>query len=152
MMPKWGYSVTGLDPEQTVKASGRELRVSHKIAREVCSTIKGMKLNEAKLFLQQVMLKKKPVPFKRFKKNVGHRRGLQKAYAGRFPKKAAQKILMVLESAEANAEDRGFEVEKLQIIHAAAYPGRKIKKYIPRAFGRGSPYFNTLCHVELVLE
>jgi len=76
-MPKWGYSITELDPERTVKASGREVRVSHKAAREVCNTIKGMMLSEAKEFLQQVMQKKKPVPFRRFKKKVGHRHGLE---------------------------------------------------------------------------
>jgi len=151
-MPKWGYAITDLDPERTVKASGRELRISHKAAREVCNTIKGMMLDEAKEFLQQVIAKKKPVPFRRFNKKVGHSRGLQKAFAGRYPVKAAQKILEVLENAEANAEYKDLDVEKLKIIHASAYPGAKIKKYIPRAFGRSSPRFETLCHVEIVLE
>ena len=151
-MPKWGYSVTGLDPDKTVKSSGRELRVSHKAAREVCKAVKGMNLDEAKDFLQQVILKKKPVPFRRFKKKAGHRRGLQKAYAGRYPIKAARKVLEVLEGAEANAEYRGLDMERLRIIHASAYPGMKIKRSIPRAFGRSSPRFETLCHIELVLE
>lgn len=151
-VPHWGYSATGLDPDRTVKASGRELRVSPKSAREVCNAIKGMRLEEAKNFLQQVTLKKEAVPFRRHKKKAGHRRGLQKAYAGKYPVKAAQNVLKVLESAEANAEYRGFDTERLRIIHAAAYPGAKIRKYIPRAFGRASPYFENLCHVELVLE
>ena len=151
-MPKWGYSITELDPDRTVKASGRELRVSPKHAREVCKTIKGMKLDQAKEYLQQVILKKKPVPFRRYKKNVGHRHGIEKAYAGRYPVKAAQKILKVVESAEVNAEYKGLDVERLRIIHASAYPGMKIKRYIERAFGRSSPRFETLCHVELVLE
>jgi large subunit ribosomal protein L22 len=151
-MPKWGYSVTELDPDRTVKASGRELRVSPKHAREVCKTIKGMKIDQAKEYLQQVVLKKKPVPFRRYKKNVGHRHGIEKASAGRYPVKAAQKILRVLESAEVNAEYKGLDVERLRIIHASAYPGMKIKRYIERAFGRSSPRFETLCHVELVLE
>jgi len=151
-MPEWGYSVLELDPEKTAKASGRELRVSHKTTREVCNTIKGMKLDQARNFLRQVILKKKPVPFRRHKKKVGHRHGLQKAYAGRYPVKAAQKILEVLESAEANAEYKGLDLERLRIIHASAYPGMKIKRYIPRAFGRATPRFETLCHVELVLE
>ena len=49
-MPKWGYSIIKemLDPEKTAKASGRELKVSHKAAREVCKAIKGMMLNDAK--------------------------------------------------------------------------------------------------------
>ena len=151
-MPKWGYSITELEPDRTVKASGRELRVSPKHAREVCKTIKGMKLDQAKEYLRQVVLKKKPVPFRRHKKKVGHRHGIEKAYAGRYPVKAAQKILKVLESAEVNAEYKGLDVERLRIIHASAYPGMKIKRYIERAFGRSSPRFETLCHVELVLE
>jgi large subunit ribosomal protein L22 len=151
-MPKWGYSITELEPDRTVKASGRELRVSPKHAREVCKTIKGMKLDQAKEYLRQVVLKKKPVPFRRHKKKVGHRHGIEKASAGRYPVKAAQKILRVLESAEVNAEYKGLDVERLRIIHASAYPGMKIKRYIERAFGRSSPRFETLCHVELVLE
>jgi len=151
-MPEWGYSVLELDPEKTAKASGRELRVSPKSTREVCNTIKGMKLDQARSFLRQVILKKKPVPFRRHTKKVGHRRGLQKAYAGRYPVKAAQKVLEVLENAEANAEYKGLDIERLRIIHASAYSGMKIKRYIPRAFGRATPRFETLCHVELVLE
>jgi len=150
-LPKWGYSIVGLDPDVTVKASGRELRISPKNAREVCAAIKGMKLDEAREFLEQVIRKKKAVPFKRFKKKLPHRRGLQKAFAGRYPVKAAEKILSVLESAEANATFKGFDTENLRIIHAAAYPGMKIKRYIPRAMGRATPRFETLCHVEIVL-
>ncbi len=151
-MPEWGYSVMGLDPEKTAKASGRELRVSPKSAREVCKTIKGMELDQARNFLRQVILKKKPIPFRRYKKKAGHRHGLQKAYAGRYPVKAAKKVLELLEGAEANAEYKGLDIERLRIIHASAYPGMKIKRYIQRAFGRSTPRFETLCHIELVLE
>lgn len=151
-MPNWGYSITGVDPDRTVKASGRELRVSPKKAREVCKAIKGMKLEEAKTFLQQVTLKRRAVPFRRHKKNVGHRRGFQKAYSGRYPVNAARRIIEVLENAEANAEYMGLGFEGLRIIHAAAYPGVKIRNYIPRAFGRATPYFKQLCHVEIILE
>jgi len=94
-VPKWGYSITKeeLDPEKTAKASGREVRVSHKHAREICKTIKGMMLTQAKQYLRDVTAKKKPVPFTRFKKKAGHRHGLEKTYAGRYPVKAAKQIL-----------------------------------------------------------
>jgi len=151
-MPKWGYSITEIDPDKTVKASGRELRVSPKHAREVCKAIKGMKLDQAKEYLRQVIAKKKPVPFRRYKKKMGHRHGMEKAFAGRYPVKAAQKILKVLEGAEANAEYKGLDLERLRIIHASAYPGMKIRRYVERAFGRASPHVETLCHIELVLE
>ncbi|HDM89161.1 MAG TPA: 50S ribosomal protein L22, partial [Candidatus Bathyarchaeota archaeon] len=78
-------------------------------------------------------------------------RGLQKAAAGGYPVKAAKKILAILESAEANANFKGLDTENLRIIHASAYPGTKLKRYIPRAFGRSTPRFETLCHVEIVL-
>ena len=149
-MPNWGYSVTNLDPSITAKASGRELRISPKAAREVCAAIKGMMLDDAKEFLRQVIAKKKPVPFRRYSKKLPHRRGL--AGAGRYPVKAARRILEVLESAEANADYKGLDLENLRVVHAAAYPGAKIRRYMPRAFGRATPRFETLCHVEIVLE
>jgi large subunit ribosomal protein L22 len=152
LMPKWGYSTMELDPDKTVKASGREIRISPKHAREVCKTIKGMKLDQAKEYLRDVMAKKKPVPLRRYNKKIGHRHGMQKVFAGRYPVNAAQKILKVLEGAEANAEFKGLDAEKLRIIHASAYRGMKIKRYIERAFGQSTPRFKTLCHVELVLE
>jgi large subunit ribosomal protein L22 len=151
-MPKWGYSTTPTNPDITVKASARELRVSPKHATEVCSTIKGMKLYQAKTYLQNVVAKRQPVPIRKHKKKIPHRRGLQKAYAGRYPVKAAQKVLQVLENAEANAEYKGLDTERLRIIYASAHPGMKIKRYIQRAFGRSTPRFKTLCHIELILE
>jgi large subunit ribosomal protein L22 len=153
-MPKWGYSIIAeeLDPEKTAKASGREIRVSHKAAREVCRAVKGMMLSNAKTYLRDVIEKKKPVPFRRYKKKVGHRTGLTKTFAGRYPVKTSQKILRVIEAAEANAENKGLDLDNLRILHAAAYPGIKIKRYTPRAHGRASPKYETTVHIEIVLE
>jgi large subunit ribosomal protein L22 len=153
-MPNWGYSIIEeeLDPEKTAKASGREIRVSHKHAREVCRTIKGMMLTNAKTYLRDVIDKKKAVPFRRHKKKLGHRHGIEKAFAGRYPVKTAQQVLRVVEAAEANAENKGLDVDRLRIFHAAAYPGMKIKRFTPRAHGRASPKYETTTHVEIVLE
>ena len=153
-MPNWGYSIMEeeLDPEKTAKASGREIRVSHKHAREVCKAIKGMMLDNAKNYLRDVMEKRKAVPFRRFKKKLGHRHGLDKVSAGRYPVKTAFNVLCVLEGAEANAENKGLDVDRLRIFHAAAYPGIKIKRYMPRAHGRASPKYQTTTHIEIVLD
>ena len=153
-MPNWGYSIMEeeLDPEKTAKASGREIRVSHKHAREVCKAIKGMMLDNAKNYLRDVMEKRKAVPFRRFKKKLGHRHGLDKVSAGRYPVKTAFHVLRVLEGAEANAENKGLDVDRLRIFHAAAYPGIKIKRYMPRAHGRASPKYQTTTHIEIVLD
>jgi len=152
-MPEWGYSITNLDPTKTVKAAGRELRVSHKAAREVCTAIKGKTLDQAKTYLNKVAAKKQPVPFRHHKKKLGHRHGTSPGtFAARYPIKTAQKILQVLEGAEANAEFKGLDLERLRIIHASAYPGMKLKRFQPRAFGRSSPRHQTVTHIELVLE
>ncbi|MBN1358330.1 50S ribosomal protein L22 [Candidatus Bathyarchaeota archaeon] len=153
-MPKWGYSIIEeeLDPEKTAKASGREIRVSHKAAREVCRAVKGMMLSNAKTYLRDVIDKKKAVPYRRYKKKVGHRSGIEKTFAGRYPVKTSQQILRVIEAAESNAENKGLDLDRLRVLHAAAYPGMKIKRYTPRAHGRASPKYETTVHVEIVLE
>jgi len=43
-MPSWKYSVQGLDPDKTAIASGRDIRIKPKVAREICHQLKGMKL------------------------------------------------------------------------------------------------------------
>ena len=151
-MPKWGYSTTPASPDITARASAREVRVSPKHATEVCRTIKGMRLEQAKTYLHKVIVKEEAVPIRKHKKKIPHRRGFQKAYAGRYPVNAAQKVLYVLENAEANAEYKGLDAERLKVIYASAHPGMKIRRYIPRAFGRSTPRFKTLCHIELILE
>lgn len=153
-MPKWGYSISeeDLDPEKTVKASAREIRVSHKAAREVCTTIEGMMLGKAKQYLSDVIDKRKPVPYRRFTKKLGHRRGVEKTFVGRYPIKTAKHVLRVLEGAEANAENKGLDVDRLQVFHAAASQGMKMKRFKPRAQGRSSPRNEILSHIEVVLK
>ena len=151
-MPKFGYSIAELDAERTAKASGRELRVSPKHAREVCNTVRGMPVTKAKRYLQNVLAKKQAVPFRRYVKKLGHRHGMQKTMVGKYPIKAAAEILKVIRSAEANAEYKGLDVDRLRIVHASAYPGMKLKRAIPRAFGRSSPKYKTLTHIEIAME
>ena len=149
-MPRWRYSVELEDEAKCVKASGRELDISPKHAREICRAIKNLTIEEAKRLLNDLIEKKRAIPFKRYYKGVGHRRELEGWPAGRYPVKAAQVILRVVENLEANAEFKGLDIERLRIIHAAAHRGRKVRKYVPRAFGRSTPSFDTLTHVELI--
>jgi large subunit ribosomal protein L22 len=153
-MPKWGYSIIEemLNVDKTAKASGRELKVSHKAAREVCKALKGMDLNLAKDYLRDVMVKKKPIPYTRYTKKLGHKGGMEHRCVGRFPIKAAEQILHVVQAAQANAENKGLDIDRLKIMHAAAYPGMKLKRYTPRAHGRASPKYDITTHVEIVLE
>jgi large subunit ribosomal protein L22 len=151
-MPSWKYSVKGLDPDRTAIASGRDLRISPKAAREICHYVKGMRLDKAKEALQEVVELKRPIPYRRHKKKVAHRRGAEGFDAGRFPQKAAGEVLKLLDSVEANAEFKGLYTDRLKIIHIMAHRARVIRNYIPRAFGRSSPYFNHLTHIEVAVE
>lgn len=151
-MPNFKYSVFGLDPARTAKASGRDIRISSKHAREVCNSIKGKMLFEAKEFLEAVAEMKQMVPYKRYRKHRAHHKGLHKWYTGGYPIKAARAILKVLDNVEGNATYKGLDTDSLRIIHAAAQRGRIIKRFMPRAFGRTSPKYKILTHVEIVVE
>jgi len=144
--------VIGLDPDKTAMASGRDLRISPKAAREICQAIRRMNLNDARNYLQDVIDMKRPIAYRHYKKKVSHRRGIEGFYAGRYPVKAASEMIKVLDSVEANAIFKGLDLESVKIVHVAAQRARKIKGYIPRAFGTSSPKNNLLCHVELVVE
>ena len=149
-MPTFGYSVHGYNPVVHVRASLREVDVSPKEAREVCAAIKGLPLAKAREILNDVVELRRPIPFRRYSKKVGHKAGLQGYYAGRYPIKVAKAVLKLLDSLEANAEYRGLDTSRLKLIHAAAYPGRRLRRYVPRAFGRATPKDKVLVHIEVV--
>jgi len=152
-MPKLGYSYNKkIDEDRTVKATGKELRISHKDSVEICREIKGKRLGYAKQFLEEVIDIKRAVPYRRFNKGIAHRRGLSNAFAGAYPKKAATYILKLLKDSEANAEFKGLDIERLFIKHIQAKRGRVIKGFIPRAMGRATPHNTTTTHIEVFLD
>ena len=87
-MPSWKYSVQGLDPDKTAIASGRDIRVKPKVAREICHRIKGMKLEDAKDYLEKVAALEQAVPYYRYRGKVPHRKQLEGHDSGRYPEKA----------------------------------------------------------------
>lgn len=147
---KAGYTQEA-DPEKTAKAIGRELPISPKHAREICKAIKGMSLEDAKKYLEDVITKKRAIPFKRYNSSVGHRKG--KGFGpGRYPKKSAQAILKTINHAEANAEYGGLDTENMYIKHIAAHPGRTWEGYMPRAHGRWTQKNQQTVNIEVILE
>jgi large subunit ribosomal protein L22 len=154
-MPNWGYAFTEqkYDADRLAKASGRDIRIKPKDSREICAVIKGMRVDQAKTFLEKVIKLEQSVPFRRHKKKTAHRHDLKqfKWYAGKYPQKAAARIYEILASVESNAEYKGLDIDLCRIIHAATHRGRIIKRYIPRARGRSTAKFKHLSHVELVI-
>lgn len=151
-MPRFKYAVYGLDPDRTAIASGRDLDISPKAAREICRELIGRYLDQAVAYLEGVRTKEEVVPYRRYKKKVGHKQGSRQWPVGRYPVKAAGEILKVLRNAENNAEFKGLDISRLRVIHACAHEGRKTKRFFTRAFGRTSPKIRQTVHVEIAVE
>jgi large subunit ribosomal protein L22 len=146
---KYAYNVE--DDSKKARAMGKSLKISPKHAVEICRELRGLGLESAKNYLDEVILMKKAVPFKRHNKKVGHRKGLKNWPSGRYPVKAATHILKILENAEANAEYKGMDNENLIIEHISSHRGFIIRGGIPRAFGRVTPFNTPTTHVQIVL-
>jgi len=118
--------------EKIAIAKGVNLPIKFKHAREIANAImeRGMMLKEAINYLKRVMRKEAAVPFKRYKKNVGHRKELHdwKWVAGRYPYKASYYVLKVLENALNNARNKGLNEDNLKILLIAAHKGRIIRR------------------------
>ena len=91
---------------KTVSAELIGARISLKHSIILCKKLKGMKLNKAKRFLQNLIDKKESID-------------------GKYYTKASRILLKLLESGEANATQKNLNVEKLYIQLAKADKGRK---------------------------
>ncbi|MEZ0290467.1 MAG: 50S ribosomal protein L22 [Sulfolobales archaeon] len=157
MPSKWIYPEIA-DEEKTAKALGRELPISFKESEEIAKVIKGMRLDEAIKYLENVVQLREPVPMTRHNKQLSHHSGVAEKFpkwrvpVGRYPVKAARYILRVLRNARNNAENKGLDPEKLVIVHAAAHRGRYLKRYMPRAFARATPKFRSYTNFEIVVR
>jgi large subunit ribosomal protein L22 len=148
MHMKLNYSIEP-EPEKTSKALGKELHISKKHAHEIASAIKGMKLNKARGFLENVSELKQAVPYKRFTRNIPHRKGM---CTGRYPQKAAKEFLKVLKNVESNATYKGLDPENMRITHIATKKGHTYMGQFRRAQGRASPKNHETVSVEMILE
>lgn len=108
---------------------GRSLPISTRFSVEICDSIRNKNLGKAKRILDDVINMKRPLVFKRFHMDLGHKPGFP---AARYPVKASKVFLNLLDSLESNAESKGLDVNNLVISFAKAdkaerrlRPGRK---------------------------
>ncbi len=148
MHMKLNYSIQP-ESEKTSKSIGKELHISRKHAHEISSAIKGMKVEAARGFLENVSALKQAVPYRRFTRNVPHRKGM---CTGRYPQKAAKEFLKVLTNAESNAKYKGLDSENMRISHVATKKGHTFRGRFPRAQGRATPKDHETVSVEMILE
>lgn len=134
MLMKLKYSTQVKGP----KAMGRGLDISPKRAKEVADAIRGMEVAGAKRFLEDVIEKKRPVPYRKFNRKISHQKSIG---SGAYPVKTAEAFLKVLKNAESNSES-----EKLMVSHVSANRGRP-----QRGRRKGSPSNTQITHLQMVL-
>ncbi|AQL43548.1 50S ribosomal protein L22 [Halorientalis sp. IM1011] len=140
------------DPDTTAKAMLRERQMSHKHSKAIAREIKGMTADEATEYLEAVVNEEQSVPFKSHNSGVGHRNDIDGWDAGRFPEKASEAFLDLLENAVGNADNQGFDGESMEIIHVAAHKVGETRGRKPRAMGRATEWNSPEVDVELILE
>jgi large subunit ribosomal protein L22 len=145
------YSVDA-DPDTTAKAMLRERHISHKHSKAIAREIKGKTASDAIEYLEAVVEGTQSVPFRQHNSGVGHRKDVDGWDAGRFPEKASEAFLDLLNNAISNAEYDGFEGEEMEIMHVAAHKVGESQGRKPRAMGRASPWNTPEVDVELILE
>ncbi|WP_435175863.1 50S ribosomal protein L22 [Halorussus sp. AFM4] len=145
------YSVE-TDPDTTAKGMLRERHMSHKHSKAIAREIKGMTAAEATEYLEAVVDGERSVPFKSHNSGVGHRSDIDGWDAGRFPEKASEAFLDLIENVVNNADEQGFDGESMEIMHVAAHKVGEVQGRKPRAMGRASAWNTPEVDVELVLE
>lgn len=139
------YSIKGINEDHSAKAIGRSLPISTKQSVEVCSFIRNRNLQKAKGILAEVVGKKRPVPYKRYNRSMGHKPGNMSV--GRYPVNTCKHILALLESVEANAQSKGLNTANLAIVHICP---QKASKQVHYGRQRGTIMKRT--HIEVVVE
>ncbi len=137
------------DKKKSARATSVDTPISPRDALEIVRTVKGMKLESAKDYLERVISKKSAVPYRKFLDSVSHKRGVG---PGRYPIKAAKYILETINNAENNAEFKELDSEKLVIKSAVAQPASPIKYYTYKAFGSSGKFYRERVHIQIILE
>ena len=125
--------------------------MSHKHSKAIAREIKGKTAADAVSYLEAVIAGERSVPFRQHNSGVGHRKDIDGWDAGRFPEKASEAFLDLLENAIGNADHQGFDGEEMEILHVAAHKVGENEGRKPRAMGRASPWNTPEVDVELIL-
>jgi large subunit ribosomal protein L22 len=143
-----GYTYRDEPGVNVARARGVELHISPKKTYEVLNAIRGLSVDRARTLLEDVVLLKRAVPFRRYNQETAHHTSTG---PGRYPKKVATQVLQVLENAAENAEYEGLDADRLFVRVAACARGQIRKASMPRAHGRATAWNEQTTNVEIVL-
>ncbi len=139
-----GFVFTNYEREHMARTIGVSLPISFKQSVEICRFIKNKNVNYAKKILQKVIDKELPVPFTRYNWDLGHKKKIGPA---RYPKKASEEFIKLIENVEANAQFKGLNTSNLFIAHTSAHKSGKVWHY-----GRKTRRKMKRTNIEIVVE
>lgn len=107
----------------TVKASAKGVRISPRKVGVVAALVRGRSVEDAVTILSHT------------------------------PRRSAQPVRKLIESAKANAENNhDLKPETLVISHISVTPGPRLKRYRPAARGRALPFERKTSHIFVELD
>ena len=128
------------------KVRHQNLKISFKKSCEVGKRIRGMEVKKALEYLDKVQNLKMAVPYRRFKQEIGHKKGAG-VDTGGYPVKVCEVVVKLLKSAQKNANNIGLDENLLFIKEFITTKGDK--RYTP---GRYSGRVMKSTNLEIVLE
>jgi large subunit ribosomal protein L22 len=163
MSRKQGSSQSGytqlLEGSNLVSARAVNLDCHHKHCYHIAKAIRGMNVETAINYLEDVVDKKRAIPYQRRSRKgrggntmAGHRKG--KMGPGKFPNKASKEFIKLINSAMDNARQRfdTIDPEDMVITHVAAHRGQVSTNWRPRARGRATPSNHYQVNLEIFIE
>jgi large subunit ribosomal protein L22 len=130
--------------ENQAKIVGKDLSISTKQSIEIANFIRGKNIEKAKNELQKVIEKKLAIPFRRYNRDMGHKKG--NIAAGRYPQNAAKEFLNLLNGLEANAQNKGLSTN---LIIKTIIPNKASR---PWHYGRRRRIKMKRTHIEIIAE
>ncbi len=154
-MTKTNYNYQGtFDAERMARAFSTNQPASLKYSLEISRTLKGKMLDASEKFLTDVMNQKTHLPIRTYTKKVPHRKGnaVNGTKAGRYPERTCKVWLNLLNTVRVNADVKGLDTKKLQVVHANATVG--FQRIHNQAQGRisGKSRKAKSTHIEIIVR
>jgi len=146
--------ITKTNSKKWCIAKAFDLRVHFKNTYETAKAIKGMLLDKAISYLEQVLRHERCVPFTKYDGATG-RTAQAKEFGlthGRWPEKSVKVVLSLLQNAKSNAESKRLNVDKLVVSNCQVNQAVKGRRRTFRAHGRINAYMSSNCHVQIRCE